>query len=111
MAKKVTVKQLLTRARNYLRRGWTQGPFAVDAQGRSVDPSDSKACRFCAMGAMIRAGNSLDATEHVVGEAYDKLHAAAGRHFVYFNETPGRTKREVVAMFGRAIAGRKAKRS
>jgi hypothetical protein len=33
---------------------WTQGVFARDAEGRSVDPSDDRAVRWCAAGAIWR---------------------------------------------------------
>jgi len=39
--------------------GWVQGTHAVCAEGRPVDPICPRAVRFCAKGAMLRAGYDL----------------------------------------------------
>lgn len=39
---------------------WTQGTNAVDADGNCVHPSDPKACKWCARGALMKAFNIPD---------------------------------------------------
>src|SRR6185295_6995413 len=49
-------ERVLARAKNLLaNRGWTQGVFARDKNGREVSAGDSKATRFCINGAIDRA--------------------------------------------------------
>lgn len=37
-------------------KNWTQGYYAHDSNGKNVTPDDPKATKFCAIGAVYRAG-------------------------------------------------------
>jgi hypothetical protein len=53
--------QIVARARWLVIRpgGWVQGMLAAKADGECVCPTDDKAVRFCAVGALIRAACDL----------------------------------------------------
>lgn len=80
---------------------WTQGAFARRADSEhACSIRDVGATRFCAAGAVVRAGGGGDATA--------ALREATG-HFggLYaWNDAPERTHAEVLAVFDRAIAAR-----
>ncbi len=60
MAKPV-YSQVIERARAYvaLRSSWTRYTLALTRNNRDCDPTDSRAARFCAFGALVRAGYEL----------------------------------------------------
>ena len=53
--------QVIMRAREIIadKRNWTQGTQAADKNGRPTRPHDERAARFCATGALNRAGFQL----------------------------------------------------
>jgi hypothetical protein len=60
MSKPLTY-QVIMRARDIIadKHHWTQGTQASTKNGRPTRPNDERASRFCATGAMIRAGFEL----------------------------------------------------
>lgn len=50
---------VLTKAKEYLDRGWSTGCFAKDSKGNSTDPCGSDAICWCAVGAIDRAIGDL----------------------------------------------------
>jgi hypothetical protein len=54
-------QQIVSRAREIIADPgrWIQGQLAVTKDGRSVDPVDAHAYRFCAIGALRRAAHEL----------------------------------------------------
>lgn len=47
---------------------WTTGAFACDELGRRVNPSNSKACRWCLTGGIYKvAGDDVNAAWDVIG--------------------------------------------
>lgn len=96
-----TPKTILRQARALVAKGWTQDRYAADKWRHEVDFDSPSACRFCASGAIRRVSIGSPVTQ-----AYDLMDRAAGPDhagFVAFNDYPGRTKAEVLAMFDRAI--------
>lgn len=55
-------------------RGWTQGPFAVEENGKPTSASGTNACKWCMYGAMIRvtSGNLEDAEQFYMDNFYDE---------------------------------------
>jgi hypothetical protein len=53
--------QVIERARAYvaLRSSWTRYTLALTRNNRDCDPTDSRATRFCAYGALVRASFEL----------------------------------------------------
>lgn len=92
----------LRRVESRLRQGWTQGAWARDAAGTARLPFSSAACRWCLAGA-LRAGDAPS------GRARLWARAAVGRAIgdlgclVCWNDTPGRTQTEVLAVVAQAI--------
>lgn len=105
MTRARTPREVLIAARWIIANvGWTQGANATDVHGRGV-PIDSKlAARFCSLGA-------IDVTEVEYSIVSKEKTKDLLRQFllpysdiVSFNDTPGRTKAEVLAVFDLAIA-------
>lgn len=87
----------LTAAKKLIQKGWTQGHYAEDKDGSIVSYNSPTASRFCLMGAV-----------HLKVAPTEYLKAALGSltntgRLVKYNDTPGRTKKEVLALFARAI--------
>lgn len=90
------------------RTGWTQGCYARDVFGSSVDPKDPRASSFCARGAMFRAQmDAVDGTNLYHMRATDALYEAlackGGGGLVDFNDKSA-THDDVVALFDDAIS-------
>lgn len=100
-----TVAEALTEARELLdKKGWTQGAYARDANGDEVLYYSKDACKFCARGALFKAcGN--DALYLLASDALDKFIPNALT--VIWNDDPGRTKEDVLAVFTAAIEASK----
>lgn len=104
MAKKLSVLQVLRKARARVARGWCQRDLAKTKGGRSCNPTDKEAARFCAYGA-------LDSLGYDTADATLVLRTFVPRgHIASFNDAPGRKKSEVVALFDKAIAKVKQKK-
>lgn len=80
---------------------WCQGTFYQKADGREAD-GHGDACRFCGYGALhIETRDPL-----VWAYATDELDNMVGGHFPDWQDQPGRTQEEVIAVFDRAIEKR-----
>ena len=92
--------------------GWSQGCNARDADGEMTmldpGPDGSQPVAFCAHGALCmiaqkvtpKVGDSAYfAPNNIEGRAFDALNRASpAGAIVAFNDTPGRTKEEVIAL-------------
>ena len=108
--------EILASARNLLAspERWTQGAAARNSAGKHVAPSDPDATCFCAAGAIYRAAydhNGITAVprienvhhllaRYIAPDGYDSIYSVAGD----WNDTPGRTHSEILAVFDAAIA-------
>ena len=67
--------QLIERARDYLAvpSNWTRYTLALTRNNRDCEPTDAKAARFCAFGALVRASYDLtgdaDQARQLAGQA------------------------------------------
>lgn len=78
---------------------WCQGTYAQNASGDKVQSRDTRACRWCAKGALFAAG----AQEHdLYGPCLDILEPEMEDNIADFNDH--HTHPEVLAAFDRAIA-------
>lgn len=99
---------ILKRARALVERGWCQGTYSRDERG-VASLSKSQDCSWCSVGALDTAAGS-DSDKYLA--AYDELATAitpgGDVGVVKWNDAPGRTQAEVLAMFDRAIASLEA---
>jgi hypothetical protein len=95
----------LTAARQLLTsRTWTQGTFAVNADGVTVPPKSPTAVRWCAMGALERfsARTVVGLARHNAALTLLAAGTRAG-NVAAWQDRRGRTVREVRAAFAKAI--------
>lgn len=99
----MTVKEDLITARAKVETGWCQGTAARDKRGNHVSAQSLDATQFCILGAVsaARPANSVP----VIAELYRTLnHEEYQGALSGFNDAPGRTQEEVLALFDKAIA-------
>lgn len=102
-------------ARLLTEKGWTQGVFARTQGGAPTDCRSDTACSFCLRGAL--KGATADLPYNDGTEANYRLHRALGEvlpreslgayldghvDIISFNDTPGRTREEVLDLIERA---------
>lgn len=100
----MTVVDVLRRARDLLlTKGWTQGAFARNKYGRSITALSRDAVCYCAYGAIDRA--SRRGKGDLAEASCDLLRRAARfrSSTSKWNDRRGRTKREVLRAFAKAI--------
>jgi hypothetical protein len=100
------VLDVLALARAFVEAGWCKGSTAEAADGESLWwCTSAPAVRFCAYGAIGRAGHELDAPDRfpqeLVEEACWQRHQAS---LDDFNDDPATTRRQVLALFDAAAA-------
>ena len=104
--KKLTISEILKKARKLVEKGWTQGAYAKDGNGRILFFDDKKAVKFCPLGAIGRVTGSLYNAE-AVGARYAVIDSIEGGMLGFdiasWNDDKKRTKRQVLAAFDRAI--------
>lgn len=96
---------LLKAARDLLARdgGWTQSACARDAAGHEVDELSDRAVAFDPLGAITRAGRHAGADARAIAMAH--LRDGIGfKTLGDWNDAPGRTQAEAVALLDAAIA-------
>lgn len=99
MKKQLTTKQVLTRARKLIEKGWTRKALARNKYRHEVQVDSPSACKFCAIGAVARV-TGFDA------EAYrPALYALSSvinfSGLATFNDT--HTKQAVLDLYSKAI--------
>lgn len=99
----MTPKEILIQGRTKIERGWCQGFTAIDVNGRFTGAEGQDAVAFCAIGATQNHQHPGEewAARHLLrlalGPCCDDLGIAG------YNDAPGRTKAEVLALFDAAI--------
>lgn len=99
----VTDEEIRRRAADLLEEfGWCQGAFARDPSGSPYFARDKEAVAFCARGALIRAGLALGLASNwadlAQAQITEQISAAIFCRLDEWNDDPGRTKAEVVAL-------------
>jgi hypothetical protein len=98
--------QLIERARAYVavRSTWTRYTLALTRNNRDCEPTDARAARFCAFGALVRAGYDL------TGDA-DQARRLAGQAAMWVTgrQTPEEAYEEIYTLNdGPPVSSRKA---
>lgn len=106
------VVELLRAGRELVKRGWTQGTLARDANGGPVSAYDPTAVCFCAVGSVDTRDSWDEEGLAAFGGALELLEGALsadwGDSLGAFNDAPTTTQADVVALFDRAIAAAEA---
>ena len=101
---------ILERAAALVRVGWTQMAFARDAEGRICGESDDVACQWCMTGALERAIEAVPGVAPSLAQANaygavctairrcESIPSEAAVRIPTWNDQPGRTKGEVLAV-------------
>ena len=85
---------------------WTQGEYARDEMGMATGSCCYDAQCWCLLGAVFRESESLDADSNADSEALDLLQEAVGskgKGLAEWQDAPGRTHAEVLAVIDAAI--------
>src|SRR3954447_23594524 len=91
---------VLRRARDLLEQRWCKGSFARSWFNIPVPPHSALARRFCAIGAITRAGRELQLRTQ---DACLALQLQTVRSVETWNDEPARTHAEVIAAFDAAL--------
>lgn len=108
------IRAILKRARDRIESGWTQHCMARDINRCPTRPYDSDAVCWCLSGAIVASrveyfqddANLLSYLEHDVREAamWQVAKQLDFEGVATWNDMPGRTQAEVVAILNKAIA-------
>ncbi len=98
----MTVFEVLEGARELVLKGWCQGAYARDVDGRKCDEISDRAVRWCLIGALRRAsGGSVADTPGVFGDALHECYRAhyrrGGMSMVSWHDAQETTVSDVVA--------------
>lgn len=105
----LTHYELLADTRALIRKGWTQNAYARDKDDNITYIADQHACSWCLTGALHRA--SLDSSTlgknfmlvHQRLEVRQLLEAHANGSLSSFNDSPKRTKEDVLALIDKVM--------
>lgn len=99
----MNVRKILVAARALIAKGWTQGCFARDENGRPTPFGGPKAVCFCMSGALSHV-SALNGSQPNM-KAIELLQAEIGHPWLApWNDEKGRTQAEVLAVYDAAIA-------
>jgi hypothetical protein len=97
------ILKVLVRAKNLIAKGWCRGADARDENNRPIPPTDRRACKFCARGAVRRCiepgmGHRESSVFNIL------LQSIEGEYYslVTFNDSR-RDRRPVLSAFRKAI--------
>lgn len=107
-----TIIDVLRKARELIARpeGWTKRANARDARGGIVGVGSGRATCFCAVGALWHADAPNFHSVRALRDALESvLPAGVAIEIEAFNDDPGTTHADVLALFDRAIAAEEAR--
>ena len=95
-----TTAEVLKQARALIsdEANWTRNSYARTASGEPIGPSDTAACKFCSIGALVKYSD----WETAHGDMLDLLAYVMQAEVAEFNDT--HTHAEVLAAFDAAIS-------
>ena len=106
-------REILTSARAFIERGWTQGALARNRQGMrcSAIMERDEACAWCAVGALDAGAYELFGRVDHAGIPLAALtlkevifpEKPANHYLSDFNDAPERKKEEVISVYDKAI--------
>jgi len=98
-------KATLEHAASLIEKGWCQGAFAKDKNGKPVVAASPEAVAWCAAGAVMRAMHDKN-TWHLSGQIWGAIKSVIGteQHFSAWGEEKGRQKTDILAVFAAAVS-------
>ena len=97
-----TTLDILVAARAKIAQGWCQGAYAKDAKGEATESLSPDAERWCSAGAITASTGANDFfAREAARDAFVK--AIDAGNLALWNDAPGRTQAEVLAVFDEAI--------
>lgn len=87
------------------KHAWIQSHYATNEAGEVCDLGDTSACCFCLSGAVLYIyGGDMSAMLHADRRIHDVLRHEYGytRHYIGWNDLPGRTVDEVIELARKA---------
>lgn len=94
----------LKKMRDLLAKGWTQETFARDAEGNEVSPYSPAAASFCLYGAYNRVAEENSLFHGMPPSLLQVIERQCHhKNLDVFNDVPGRTQAEILALIDRAI--------
>ena len=93
----MTTLTKLRAARALIERGWTQEYFAKDKDGLWILPNSTDAVCWCITGAFLAADYDAELWNHAA-------EIAGAKSLSDWNDAPGRTQADVLAIFDKLIA-------
>lgn len=101
-----TTVDILREARGLVARGWTQGSYARDEQGKELCVCDDRAVSWCTLGAIREAQARVASTFDEADRAEELLGKVACDDWAAipdWNDEDGRTQADVLNAYDRAI--------
>lgn len=90
---------ILTAAADLIEKGWTQGALATDSSNHLVLVQSPAACKFCMVGAMVKAskGKATDTYREAMEKALSHVRTRGFYSVSSYNDEPCRTQAEAIA--------------
>jgi hypothetical protein len=88
---------------DYIRKGWTQGALAQDADGVYVYSTDPNACKWCLIGAIDASFGTVDKWQPAMDAAQKAIAELTGKNIgnislSRWNDDCDRTQEEVIKL-------------
>lgn len=103
----MSTKQILVETRKLIEQGWIQGVNARNEYGASVASGSPDATCWCLQGGLLRVARDLNKSGRdimLVADVLDNTALLRGSNdLVNYNDTPGRTKDEVLQLIDDTI--------
>lgn len=91
-----TLRRIAQELREHPER-WTASEYAVDAAGEPVDATEPAACKWCALGLLVRDFDANTSERRLADALLRDL--VPNRRLVAYNDAEGRTAADIAALF------------
>lgn len=82
---------------------WCKGHLAVDANGRTVEPTSPRACRWCLLGALEACYAAAPSVPYrALRDAVREVCEVSGGYPAWFNDAPCTTHEDILAVARKA---------
>lgn len=99
----MTKLELLIKAREKIRQGWTQNVSARNSDNYPVNVDALEAVAWCALGAIWAVRGTYETQDDAERELCKTIDREYAYSIAEWNDKPGRTKEEVLDLYDRTI--------